>query len=43
MDSDKGRELCKEIEQLEMLVAAYEMGIIKENRDYRLVKVHYNH
>ena len=43
MDSDKGRELCKEIEQLEMLVAAYEMGIIKENHDYRLVKVHYNH
>ena len=43
MDSDKGRELCKEIEQLEMLVAAYGMGIIKENHDYRLVKVHYNH
>ena len=43
MDRAKGRERWKEIEQLEMLVAAYEMGIIKENHDYRLVKVHYNH
>ena len=38
-DSDKGVELREEIEHLEMLVAAYKMGLIKENHNYRMVKV----
>lgn len=39
-DSDKGIELKREIEQLEMLIAAFESGLIKENHNYRMVKVH---
>lgn len=38
-DCDKGIELKKEIKQLEMLIAAFEYGLIKENRDYRMIKV----
>ena len=42
-DSDKGVELREEIEHLEMLVAAYKMGLIKENHNYRMVKVALEH
>lgn len=41
-DSDKGVELKREIEQLEMLIAAFESGLIKENYNYRMVKVPIN-
>ena len=36
---DKGQELKKEIEELEMLVAAFDRGLVKENHRYRMVKV----
>lgn len=38
-DTDKGAELEDEIHSLEMLVQAYEYGIIKENYSTKLVKV----
>lgn len=38
-DTDKGAELEDEIRSLEMLVQAYEYGIIKENYSTKLVKV----
>ena len=38
-DTDKGTELEDEIHSLEMLVQAYEYGIIKENHSTKLVKV----
>lgn len=38
-DCDKGIELQNEIAQLELLVAAYDRGLIRENHTYRLVKV----
>ena len=38
-DTDKGAELEDEIHSLEMLVQAYEYGIIKENHSTKLVKV----
>lgn len=38
-DIDKGRELKEEIAQLEMLIAAFNRGLIKENHQYRMVKV----
>lgn len=41
-DIDKGVELKKEIEQLEMLIAAFKSGLIKENHNYRMVKVPVN-
>ena len=41
-DTDKGAEIKKEIAQLEMLVAAFERGMIKENNRYRMVKVPIN-
>ncbi|MBQ7061358.1 MAG: fructose-1,6-bisphosphatase [Clostridia bacterium] len=41
-DIDKGKELKTEIEQLEMLVAAFERGFVKENHRYRMVKVPIN-
>ncbi|MBR3382289.1 MAG: fructose-1,6-bisphosphatase [Clostridia bacterium] len=38
-DTDKGVEIEEEIHSLEMLVSAYEYGLIKENHRSRLVKV----
>ena len=38
-DTDKGKELEDEIQSLEMLVQAYEYGLIKENHSSKLVKV----
>ena len=38
-DIDKGAELKTEIEQLEMLIAAFERGFVKENHHYRMMKV----
>ncbi len=39
-DTDKGAEIEDEIRSLEMLVQAFEYGLIKENDQTRLVKVH---
>lgn len=41
-DCDKGVELREQIRQLEMLIAAFECGLIKENNRYRMVKVPLN-
>lgn len=38
-DTDKGKEIEEEIQSLEMLVQAYEYGLIKEDHSQRLVKV----
>ena len=38
-DTDKGAEILDEIHSLEMLVQAYEYGLIKENYSSKLVKV----
>lgn len=38
-DTDKGKRIEEEIRSLELLVQAYEHGIIKENHTSRLVKV----
>lgn len=38
-DTDKGKEIEAEIQSLEMLVQAYEYGLIKEDHSQRLVKV----
>ena len=38
-DIDKGKELREEILRLEMLIAAFKRGLIKENHRYRMVKV----
>ena len=39
-DTDKGAEIEDEIRSLEMLVQAFEYGLIKENDQTKLVKVH---
>lgn len=41
-DIDKGIELKKEIKQLEMLIAAFDRGFVRENHQYRMVKVPIN-
>lgn len=38
-DVDKGLELKKQIEDLNLLIKAYKNGIIKENRSYKYIKV----
>ena len=38
-DTDKGTELEEEIHNLELLVQAYRYSLIKENHDYRLIKI----
>ncbi|MBQ1520567.1 MAG: fructose-bisphosphatase class III, partial [Clostridia bacterium] len=38
-DTDKGKELEEQIASLEMLVQAYEYGMIKEDHRSRLVKI----
>jgi len=38
-DTDKGKQLKKEIENLLLLIKAYELGIIKENKEFKYVKV----
>ncbi len=38
-DTDMGKDLEEEIHSLEMLVQAYEYGLIKENHHMRLVKI----
>lgn len=37
--TDKGKELLKQISNLKDLISAYEMGLISENKDYIYVKV----
>lgn len=38
-DVDKGKEIKQQINNLLLLIDAYDMGIIKENREYKYVKV----
>ena len=38
-DVDKGSDLKHQISNLQLLVKAYEMGIIKENTSYKYVKI----
>ncbi len=38
-ETDKGKEIEDEIHWLELLVGAYELSLIPENHEYRLVKV----
>ena len=38
-DIDKGRELKREIYFLKLLIKAYDMGIIKENSEFKYIKV----
>ena len=41
-DCDKGVKIREQIRQFEMLIAAFECGLIKENNRYRMVKVPLN-
>lgn len=38
-DVDKGKEIKQQINNLLLLIKAYDMGIIKENKEYKYVKV----
>ena len=38
-DIDKGRELKREIYFLKLLIRAYDLGIIKENNEFKYIKV----
>ena len=38
-DVDKGKEIKQQINNLLLLIEAYDMGIIKENKEYKYVKV----
>lgn len=38
-DVDKGKELKKQIDNLKLLIYAYEKGIIRENREFKYVKI----
>ena len=39
-DTDKGKELKSQINNLRMLIECYKLGLIHENKEYKYVKVY---
>ena len=39
-DTDKGKELKSQINNLKMLIECYKLGLIHENKEYKYVKVY---